>query len=191
VQAKEVRRAQLARETLGYLCLPGLYVALMAAGVFAYSPTLALVSLALVVMLILQLRSTAIAGAMVRAAPRAAARPLPQEALDQADLRFLRHVNYGLLATVAAYLALLWGIDSHVRTLARGEPPGLALAVGAAAAFAIILAGREAARRAAWSGFKERFPELWAAKEGLDRGRATRSPAAFFEWRVAAERADD
>jgi hypothetical protein len=191
MEAKALRRAQLRRETLGYLCLPALYGALMAGGVFVYSPTLVLVSLGLVMMLILQLRSRAISSAMVRPAPRSAGKPWPPDALDAADLRFMRQVNYALAANVAAYLVLLEGIDLHVRALANGQPPGAALPVGAALAFALILVGREGARRAAWSGFGGRFPELWAAKDGLDGGRATRSPATFFEWRLPAERGFD
>lgn len=191
VNARALRRKHVIRETLGYLALPAVYGALMAAGVFVFSPTLVALSFALVVLLLLQLRSAAIASAIVAKAAPAGGKAPPRKAVEAADARFLAQVNYTLVANVAAYLVFLAGMDLHVRALAAGAPPGAALLIGAVAAVGVVIGGREAARRAAWAGFEARHPSLWASQAGLDNGKATRSASTYFDWRSRADQADD
>lgn len=184
VELKRLRRAQVARESVGYLLLPCLYGALMAAHVFAFSPSLLALAFAFVAVLLLQVRSSKIAAA-VGQAPAASHRgeAASAEAVEAADRRLLRQVTLASGANVAGYLAFLAGLDLHLRAAAAGAPTGGLLPLGAAAGIGIVLAGREAARRAAWRGYAQAFPGLWNAEDGLRAGKATRSPAAYFEWR--------
>ncbi len=184
MDVRALRRAQWIRECAGYLALPALYGALMAAGVLSFAPSLALLTLALVFLILLQSRSASAAGALVRHHRRPLGGAAPREQVDEADRRFLRQVAYASAGNVLGYLALLAGIDVHLRGAAVGAPPGIALWVGAAAALGVVLAGRALARRAAWSDFRECFPSLWDSMGDAKGGRATRSPAAYWEWRI-------
>jgi hypothetical protein len=190
VQLKRLARAHAARETAGFLALPSAYVALMGAGVLARSPSLALLTLGLVFMLVVQQRSASVAASVVPPPRKGEAAPWPQADVDAADLRFLRQTEVAALTDLGAYLVLLLAVDRHLRAVSEGTDPGLALVAGAGAALAAAALGRAAARRIAWSGFAAAFPGLWSAAEALNLGRAARSPRAYLAWRASAPPAE-
>lgn len=184
MELKELRRTQRLRESLGYLLLPALYAGLMASGAFLVVPSLVLLSFALVVMLLLQARAGQIASRLTpRQARPARDQRLPADALEAADARFLRQVAYTVAANAAGYLVFLAAVDLHLKASLRGDAASGVLLYGALGGIAIVIAGREAARLAAWSGFERRFPALWASPTGLDRGKSTRSAREYLDWR--------
>lgn len=188
MEVRALRRRQLLRETLGYLTLPVLYGALMASGALLWVPSLVLLSLALVLLLLLQMRSGLAAGALAAAPQRERRRgKVPAKALEAADGCFLRQVDYTVLANAAGYLVFLVGIDEHLKASLRGELGSSALIAGALVGIAIAIAGREAARRAAWGRYAAVYPTLWSAPTGLDGGRAARSTRDYFDWRSTVE----
>jgi hypothetical protein len=153
--------------------------------VLSYAPSLALITLALVMMLVLQQRSAA-AGRGVAPRPKRAGAGFAQADLDAADHCLVRQVGLSALTNLGAYLAFVLALDVHLRAQAAGLAPGLTLYLGAGAALAVALAGRLAARRAAWSGFSGTNPHLWAAEAGLNGGQVLRSTASYLAWREGA-----
>ena len=184
---KALRRAHAWRESGGFLVLPALYFALMAAGLLSYAPELPLLTMGFVLMLVMQTRSAAAASAM--APPprgRKASRWTPEE-VAAADARFLRQDVYTAFTNAGAYLVFIVALDAHLRAVIAEVSPGYTLIAGAVAAIAVVLAGRAAARRAAWSGFAAAHPALWGTGDGLDLGKAGRSGATYLAWRDAAQ----
>jgi hypothetical protein len=180
---KRLRRAHALRESGGFLLLPALYFALMSAGFLSYAPELPLLTMGFVFMLVMQTRSSA-AAAAVGPPPRGKkGSPWKLEDLAEADKRFLRQVVYAAATNAGAYLVFIVALDAHLRALAADTSPGFTLIAGAAASIALVIAGRSAARRAAWSGFAEAYPAVWGAKEGLNVGKTARSPATYLAWR--------
>jgi hypothetical protein len=186
VDIKALRRAHAWRESGGFLLLPLLYFVLMLAGLLSYEPSLALLTLGFVFMLVMQTRSSA-AAAAVGPPPRGKkGSGWEREAVSAADRRFLRQVVITALTNAGAYLVFIVALDVHLRAAAAGIAPGYTLLAGAAAAIALALLGRTAARRAAWSGFAALHPALWGAQDGLNVGRTARSPATYLAWREGA-----
>lgn len=183
MDVKRLRRRHTLLESAGFLALPAVYVGLMAAGVLINEPSLALLTLGLVFMLVIQQRSTSVAMSVVPKRGKKGRTLWPAAELEAADSRFLRQAAFTAGTNLAAYLVFLLAIDRHLRAQAVGADPGFVVFAGAAAAIAVALFGKEAARRAAWKGFAAASPGMWASKDGVDGGRATRSPAAYLGWR--------
>jgi hypothetical protein len=186
VDVQELRRVQLARETLGYLAIPLLYGALMAAGVFLYKPELAVFTLILVLLLILQARAGRIASTIAARAGDAGRGPqAPARAVAAADQSVLAFVTYSTAASMAGYLVFLAALDLTLHMADRGEPGGLPLVLGTLAGIAIVVVGKDVARRLAWRGFAAQFPDVWQGPGGMDRGKRVRTAGQYLDWRMA------
>lgn len=185
MDVKELRRVQLARETLGYLAVPVLYAVLMVAGIFTYQPGLAVLTLILVLLLILQSRAGRLASTIaVRSGERAQGVQTPAAAVEAADRCFLSFVSQSTSASIAGYLVFLACVDGTLRSSARGEPAGFLLIAGAILGIAIVVGGKEAARRRSWRGFAGEFRELWDSPTGMARGKRVRTAAEYLDWRT-------
>lgn len=191
VDVKELRRVQLARETLGLIAIPLVYVLLMASGVFLWRPDLAMVTVALVAFLILQGRAGRLSATLAARGPEPllGARFRP-ETLRAADARFLRSANYSSIAQFVGYLVFLAALDLALRQSGTASPKGALFLVMTVVALGVAIAGREAARRIAWKGFAAQFPDVWSGPSGLGGWRGVRGAADYLEWRSGAERRD-
>jgi hypothetical protein len=186
VDTKALRRAHAWRESGGFLVLPALYFALMAAGLLSYAPELPLLTMGFVFMLVMQTRSAAAASAMAPPPRGKKGSRWRREEIAAADARFLRQDVYTAFTNAGAYLVFTLALDAHLRAVVAEVSPGYTLVEGAVAAIAVVIAGRAAAKRAAWSGFGAAHPALWGAKDGLDLGRTGRTAGTYLAWREAA-----
>jgi len=166
-------------------------VLLMAAGVFLWRPDLAMVTVALVALLILQSRAGRLSASLAsRGEATSKAARFPAGAVDAADARFLRAANFTVVAQFVGYFVFLVGLDVGVRQSGGAAPAGFPFLVLTAVGLATALAGREVARQGAWRGFATQFPEVWAGPGGLDGGRALRTAGDYLEWRSGVEPRD-
>jgi len=151
MDAESLRRTQLYREALGYIALPLGYGALMFAGVFVPSAQLVAISFALVAMLLLQGRSMGVSRRVaMRSAPPPDSSHVSAKALRAADARFLRQINYTLGANAAGYYVFLFVLDANLRAPPAPGSLSSTVLVGAFVGIALVVGGREVARRAAW-----------------------------------------